>query len=139
MSKIIAIAVKDMKLRFSSKIQLLFFLILPVIFTVLLSGMLFGGGSSKILLIVVDEDNTDLSRELVSLLQASPIVAPSLMAREEAQQANNKRDAAATLVIPSGMQTNLQSGQAVTTGFPDKPDSQPPVSVHCLVLSCPIA
>jgi ABC-2 type transport system permease protein len=117
MSKVIAIALKDLKLRFSGKTELLFFLFLPLVFTLLLSGVLFSGGSSKIVMVVVDEDNSDLSRKLVSLLQSSEIVTPSLLARESAQEAFDKRDAAAILIIPSGIEASLKAGQAVVLDF----------------------
>jgi ABC-2 type transport system permease protein len=117
MSKVIAIALKDMKLRFSGKTELLFFLVLPLIFTLLLSGVLFGGGANKIVMVVVDEDKSDLSTKLVSLLQSSEIVMPSFLVRESAQEAFDKRDAAAILIIPSGMEANLKAGQAVTLDF----------------------
>ena len=117
MSKVIAIALKDMKLRFSGKTELLFFLILPLIFTLLLSGVLFGGGSNKIVMVVVDEDKSDLSNKLVSLLQSSEVVIPSLLVRESAQETFDKRDAAAILIIPTGMETNLKAGQPVTLDF----------------------
>lgn len=117
MSKVIAIALKDMKLRFSGKTELLFFLILPLIFTLLLSGVLFGGGSNKIVMVVVDEDKSDLSNKLVSLLQSSEVVIPSLLVRESAQETFDKRDAAAILIIPSGMEANLKAGQVVMLNF----------------------
>jgi ABC-2 type transport system permease protein len=117
MSKVIAIALKDMKLRFSGKTELLFFLILPLIFTLLLSGVLFGGGANKIVMVVVDEDKSDLSNKLVSLLQSSEVVMPSLLVRESAQETFDKRDAAAILIIPSGMEANLKAGQVVTLDF----------------------
>lgn len=117
MSKVIAIAIKDLKLRFSGKTQFLFFLILPLIFTLLLSGVMFGGGSNKVVMVVVDEDNSDLSHQLVSLLQSSQVVSPTLITRESAQQTFDNGDAAAILIIPSGMQANLKSGQAVAMDF----------------------
>ena len=117
MSKVITIALKDMKLRFSGKTELLFFLILPLIFTMLLSGVLFGGGANKIVMVVVDEDNSDLSHKLVSLLQSSEIVMPSLLMRESAQETFDKRDAAAILIIPSGIEASLKAGQAVALDF----------------------
>jgi ABC-2 type transport system permease protein len=117
MSKLIAIALKDIKIRSSGKTELLFFIILPVIFTVLLSGMFFGSGSSKIGMVVVDEDNTALSQKLVSLLQASQVVAPSLMTREDAQKAFDKGNAAAILIIPSGMEASQKVGQAFALDF----------------------
>ena len=117
MSKVIAIALKDMKLRFSGITELLFFLILPLIFTLLLSGVLFGGGSNKIVMVVVDEDKSDLSNKLVSQLQSSEVVIPSLLVRESAQETFDKRDAAAILIIPSGMEANLKAGQVVMLDF----------------------
>ena len=117
MSKVIAIALKDMKLRFSGITELLFFLILPLIFTLLLSGVLFGGGANKIVMVVVDEDKSNLSSKLVSLLQSSEIVMPSLLVRESAKETFDKRDAAAILIIPSGTETNLKAGQAVFLDF----------------------
>jgi ABC-2 type transport system permease protein len=117
MSKVIAIAWKDIKIRRGGKTQLLFFLILPLIFTLLLSGVFFGSGANKIVIVVVDEDNTSLSHELVRLLQASEITAPSLMTRENAQRAFDKNDASAILIISSGMEASLKAGQAVKLDF----------------------
>jgi ABC-2 type transport system permease protein len=117
MSKVITIALKDMKLRFSGKTELLFFLILPLIFTMLLSGVLFGGGANKIVMVVVDEDNSNLSHKLVNLLQSSEIVMPSLLVRESAQETFDKRDATAILIIPSGIEASLKAGQAVALDF----------------------
>ena len=117
MSKIIAIAKKDIKIRFSGKTELLFFLILPLIFTLLLSGVLFGGGSNKIVMVVVDEDNSVLSQKLVNLLQASDAVTPSILERKLAHETFDNRDAAAILIIPSGMEASLRAGQAVSLDF----------------------
>jgi ABC-2 type transport system permease protein len=117
MSKVIALAWKDIKIRTGGKTQLLFFIILPLIFTLLLSGVLFGSGTSKIVMVVVDEDNTSLSKELVSLLQASEIVAPSVMTRENAQKAFDNNNASAILIISSGMEASLKAGQAVALDF----------------------
>jgi ABC-type Na+ efflux pump permease subunit len=58
MSKVISIALKDMKLRFGSKAELLFFLILPLVFTLILSGVLFSDEAGKIVMVMVDEDNS---------------------------------------------------------------------------------
>ncbi len=117
MFKIIAIAFKDIKIRSSGKTELLFFLILPLVFTILLSGMFFGSGSNKIVMVVVDEDNTTLSGELVSLLKASAVVAPSLMTLENGQNAFDNNDASAILIIPSGMEAGLKAGQMVALDF----------------------
>jgi ABC-2 type transport system permease protein len=130
LSKVIAIALKDMKLRFTGKTELLFFLVLPLIFTLLLSGVLFGGGSNKIVMVVVDEDNSDLSHKLYSLLESSEIVMPSLLLRESAQETFDKRDAAAILIIPSRMETNLKAGQAVALDFTLDPSNNNGLAVQ---------
>jgi len=130
MSKIIAIARKDIKIRFSGKTELLFFLFLPLIFTLLLSGVLFGGGVNKIVMVVVDEDNSDLSGKLVSLLRSSEAVAPSILAREKAQETFDNRDAAAILIIPSGMESNLKAGQAVSLDFTLDPSNNNGLAVQ---------
>lgn len=117
MSKVISIALKDMKLRFGSKAELLFFLILPLVFTLILSGVLFSDEAGKIVMVMVDEDNSELSRKMVNLLQSSETVAPSLLAGENAQETFDKREAAAILIIPSGMEASLKAGQAVALDF----------------------
>ena len=121
---------KDMKIRFSGKTELLFFLILPLIFTLLLSGVLFGGGVNKIVMVVVDEDNSDLSDKLVSLLQSSEAVAPSILAREKAQETFDNRDAAAILIIPSGMESSLKAGQTVSLDFTLDPSNNNGLAVQ---------
>jgi len=130
MSKIIAIAMKDMKIRFSGKTELLFFLFLPLIFTLLLSGVFFGGGVNKIVMVVVDEDNSDLSDKLVSLLQSSEAVAPSILAQEKAQETFDNRDAAAILIIPSGMESSLKAGQTVSLNFTSDPSNNNGLAVQ---------
>jgi ABC-2 type transport system permease protein len=130
MSKIIAIARKDIKIRFSGKTELLFFLFLPLIFTLLLSGVLFGGGVNKIVMVVVDEDNSDISGKLVSLLQSSEAVAPSVLAQEKAQETFDNRDAAAILIIPSGMESSLKAGQTVSLDFTLDPSNNNGLAVQ---------
>ena len=130
MSKIIAIARKDIKIRFSGKTELLFFLFLPLIFTLLLSGVFFGGGVNKIVMVVVDEDNSDLSDKLVSLLQSSEAVAPSILAQEKAQETFDNRDAAAILIIPSGMESSLKAGQTVSLNFTSDPSNNNGLAVQ---------
>jgi ABC-2 type transport system permease protein len=130
MSKIIAIARKDIKIRFSGKTELLFFLVLPLIFTLLLSGVLFGGGASKIVMVVVDEDNSDLSHQLLNLLQSSEAITPSVLAREKAQETFDNRDAAAILIIPTGMEASLKAGQAVSLDFTLDPSNNNGIAIQ---------
>jgi len=57
MLKIFAIGWKDNIVRFSARSELLFFLVLPLVFTFLLGGAGVGG-SSQIAILVVDQDQS---------------------------------------------------------------------------------
>src|SRR3972149_1771702 len=63
MSSLLAIARKDLLIRFSSRSEWLFFLILPLAFTAILGGgFAFGGDDDpRLPLLVVGEDNSALS------------------------------------------------------------------------------
>jgi len=66
MKKIFAIAWKDAVIRFASSSELLFFIILPVVFTFLLAGGTPSGNEdNRIRLLVVDEANTPISKEII--------------------------------------------------------------------------
>ncbi len=121
MSKIFAIAWKDIRLRFTGKTELLFFIILPLVFTMLLSGLLFSTGSSKIAILVVDEDHSAFSAQLSSILQSSAVVSPTLVTRQSAQETFMNNQAAAILSIPGGMQASLEAGQAIALDFTLEP------------------
>ena len=58
MKKILAIIRKDIRLRFAGPSEWLFFLILPVAFTLILAGGTAGAGDARIRLLVVDQANT---------------------------------------------------------------------------------
>ena len=112
MKKIFAIALKDATLRFTGFTEWLFFLILPVIFTVILAG---GTGAPKgdnrIRLAVVDEANTSLSADLVAALEKSDAVRPDVITLARAESQYSQRSVSAVLVIPAGFdQGNLQQG-----------------------------
>ncbi len=121
MNKIFAIAWKDIRLRFTGKTELLFFIILPLIFTMLLSGLLFSTGSNKIAMLIVDEDHSPFSAQLTSILQASNVVSPTLATGANAQESFMNNAAAAILTIPNGMQAGLENGQAVALDFTLEP------------------
>ena len=112
MKKIFAIAFKDTVLRFTGFTEWLFFLILPVIFTIILAG---GTGAStgdnRIRLVVVDEANTSLSADLITALEDSPSVRPDPMTMDKAEDQFSQRRVSAILIIPAGFnQESLQQG-----------------------------
>ncbi len=111
MKKILAIVWKDAIIRFASPSELLFFIILPVIFTFLVAGGTPSGNEdTRIRLLVVDEAHTTISEQIISELGNSTAVRPEVVSREEAQGQFDERRASAVLIIPAGMDIgSLQS------------------------------
>lgn len=114
MKKLFAIAWKDALLRFVSPVELLFFIVLPVVFTFLLSGGTPSGDQdARIRLLVVDEAQTDLSARIIRELDASPAVRPEQVSRADAEQQFDARRASAVFFIPAGLNVEaLQAGIA---------------------------
>jgi ABC-2 type transport system permease protein len=114
MKKIFAIAWKDAIVRFASSSELLFFIVLPVVFTFLLAGGTPSGDEdSRISLLVVDEANTPMSQQILAELENSTAVRPEIYSREEAQSLFDERRAEVVLIIPAGLELQaLQEGSA---------------------------
>ena len=114
MKKIFAIAWKDAIIRFASKSELLFFIILPVVFTFLLAGGTPSGNEdNRIHLLVVDESNTAISQQILTELENSSAVRPEVTTRDEAQDEFDERRAIAVFIIPAGIDIeSLQNASA---------------------------
>jgi len=113
MKKIFAIAWKDAIVRFASSSELIFFIILPIIFTLLLAGGTpSGNDDNRVRLVVVDQANTSISQDLIAELEKSTAVRPEALTLEEATSQFDSRRAAVVLVIPTGL--DLESIQAGT-------------------------
>ena len=114
MNKIFAIAWKDAIIRFASASELLFFIILPIVFTFLLAGGTPSGDEDpRIGLLVVDEAQTTISEQIVNALANSTAVNPEVVTREDAQSRFDERRASAVFIIPSGIDIeSLQNGSA---------------------------
>ena len=112
MKKIFAIAWKDAIIRFASSSELLFFIILPIIFTFLLAGGTpSADDDNRIPLDVVDEANTAISKEIIGELENSTAVRPDVVTRAEANSQFEERRATAVFIIPAGIDIeSLQSG-----------------------------
>jgi len=114
MTKILAILRKDALVRFSGFSELLFFIILPILFTFLLSGGTPNGKQDqRIRLLVVDEAQTTLSAQIITELENSSAVRPEPMTRKQAQEQFDQRRVAAVFIIPAGLDVDsLQTGGA---------------------------
>ena len=114
MKKIYTIAWKDAIIRFASSSELLFFIILPIVFTFLLAGGTPSGDEDpRISLLVVDEANTAISRQIITELENSTAIRPELTGRAEAQNLFDDRRAEVVLIIPAGIDLeSLQNSSA---------------------------
>ncbi|HET6823602.1 MAG TPA: ABC transporter permease [Anaerolineales bacterium] len=114
MKKILAIVWKDVIVRFGSLSELLFFIVLPLVFTYLLAGGTPSGDEDpRIALMVADEANTAISQQMIGELEASTAVRPEVVSRAEAQSLFDDRRADVVLIIPAGLDLALiQSGSA---------------------------
>ena len=106
MKKMIAIVLKDLRIRFSSPVEWLFFLILPIFFSFIIGGGTGGPTDSRVGFYVVDEAQTSLSANLIDTLNASTSVRPVLKDRQEALEDLDERDVAAVLLLPAGLDWN---------------------------------
>lgn len=111
MKKILAIAFRDIRLRFTSFIEWLFFLILPVVFTLILSGGTGAPSDNRVRLAVADQARTPLSAELIAALEDSESVHPELTTLENGENRFDSRRISALLILPAGFeQSALESG-----------------------------
>ena len=101
MKKIFAIAWKDTLMRFTGWSEWLFFLVLPIVFTLVLAGGTGGSADSRVRLVVVDQANSPLSADLVAALENSQAVRPDLQTLANAETQFSQRSATAVLIIPA--------------------------------------
>lgn len=109
MKKILAIAWKDTLVRFTGLVEWLFFLILPIVFTLILAGGT-GPTDNRTRLAVVDQAGSSLSAELLAGLEDSSAVQPDVVALEQAERQFSQRQVAAVLVIPPDFDQESLSG-----------------------------
>jgi ABC-2 type transport system permease protein len=116
MRKILAIAWNDIKMEFSSRTELIFFLVLPVVFTTII-GMALGNlgdfqpDDPRIPILVVDEDGQAQASTLVEALRTSSVIRPVLRSADEAAGIFEQADVIALLTIPSGFTSAILDAQ----------------------------
>jgi ABC-2 type transport system permease protein len=117
MKKILAIAIKDTQMRFSSRGEWLFFLVLPVVFSLVIRLATVSYATSRIPLLVVDQDGGALARDLVAALGESKTVTVKEYSLEKAESQFRERQAPAMLVIPNGLEEAQAAGKVVALQF----------------------
>ena len=126
MKKILNLAWNDLIIEFSDRSALLFFFILPLIFTAIL-GTSFGGNGDpnadrRWVVPVVDLDQTNLSVEITAELEKSEVVRPESYSQEDAEQLLNDGEAAVILIIHNGFETEVLSGSPVELELAKSPN-----------------
>jgi ABC-2 type transport system permease protein len=114
MKKILAILWKDAIVRFASPWELVFFIVLPVVFTYLMAGGAPSGESDpRIRLVVVDEAQTSVSRQIIAELEKSTAVYPEVLTRAEADDQFSQHRASTVFSLPAGLDAAaMQAGTA---------------------------
>jgi ABC-2 type transport system permease protein len=113
MKKIVAIIFKDTLVRFTSPVEWLFFLILPIIFTLVIGASSGPDEDQRVDMHVVDQAQNSLSAALISALENSSSVNPKLVTLDEGLKDFNNRKISAVLIIPENFnQTALLNHEA---------------------------
>ena len=123
MQKILAITFRDIRMRFTSFMEWLFFLILPVFFTFLLAGGTGATSDNRVLLEVVDQARTPLSNELVTMLENSESVRPDLVTLKNGEDHFNARQVSALLIIPDGFDQAALENSSLTLELRQQPNN----------------
>lgn len=129
MLKVLAIAWNDIRVEFSERVTWIFFMVLPLVFTLIIGQGLQGLNSSpsegvdnRYTLLVVDADRSSLSNELVTTLAKSTIIRPLVKPAGEAQALFKDQQAAALLTIPTGFERSLMAGQGIDLSLEKLPN-----------------
>lgn len=100
MNKILAIIWKDTRIRFASPTEWLYFLVLPIIFTVVIAGGTGAPSDNRIRLVVVDQANSPFSAQFIDELEQTSSVRPDPMTIADAETEFSQRKVSALLIIP---------------------------------------
>jgi ABC-2 type transport system permease protein len=125
MNKILSIIYKEIKVRFASPSEWLFFLILPLIFTIILSATTGPreNADNRILLPVVDEAQSSLSAQMITNLQKSESVRIELVQMDDAQRKFDSRRYSAVLVLPAGFSEAASANEVEFMSQPGSMDA----------------
>ena len=120
MRKVFGIAWNDIKIEFSERSTLVFFLVLPLVFTLIIGQGLQGAyredeanTDPRYPVLIVDEDQTQLSQILFQFVEGSDVIRPVASSRQEANDLLAEEQILVGLYIPSGFGKELSAGRKV--------------------------
>jgi len=114
LNKLAAIIRKDTTLRFEGRAELLFFLILPIVFTYIVGGGFADVGDNRTTVPVVNEDGGARAEAFLAALAASDTIEPDVRTRSEAEELLAGNDVGALLIIPAGFSDGLSAGKVLS-------------------------
>jgi ABC-2 type transport system permease protein len=123
MNKIWQIIKTEFKIEFAYPLTWVFFLVLPIVFTMAIGAALGGTNTSndsdepvdyRQLLLVEDQDDTELSDTLISFLENGNTVHVNRLAATDEKSIAQNEDARGYLTIPKGFEAAIQNNQPVT-------------------------
>jgi len=114
--KILSIACNDVRIEFSHRSTLVFFLVLPLVFTMVIGVGLRDSsdsdGNSRLPVLVVDKDESLVSDALAGALESSEVIRPVFREQDEADRLFEEAgNASALLTIPEGFGESLLEGR----------------------------
>lgn len=126
MKRIIHLAWNDIKIEFSDKSTLLFFFVLPIVFTAIL-GVSFGGGSNpdadlRLPVPIVDLDQSNTSFDLLTQLEGSAVIRISVVNLKRADELLISGEVSAYLIIPQNFEEQVYSGEGSNLEFVKAPN-----------------
>ncbi len=120
MRKVLAIAWNDIQIEFSERSTLIFFLLLPVVFTTIIGlvlGNMYSSGDPNADLrqpvLVADLDGGPYAAKLITVLSTSTTIRPEVRPASEALALFEDQSFTALLTIPAGFGSSLQAGEPV--------------------------
>ncbi|MCB0235477.1 MAG: hypothetical protein KDG58_14940, partial [Anaerolineae bacterium] len=86
MSKVLSIAWKDTQVRFASRSEILFFLLLPILFTALIGQFSSGQADAdrRVAVLVVNQDGGPLATDLIDTINSSTAIRAEVLDASEA-------------------------------------------------------
>lgn len=138
MKKILAILWTDFKVEFAYPSSLIFYLALPLVFTLII-GLALGGGASSptaaaaVSLPVVDLDQSAASQQLVSSLESMEELTVTFAPLDEAQQMLANNEIVGYLLIPANFEASFNADGAGAIDFYASPQSATTLMVENLL------
>ncbi|MAT44881.1 MAG: hypothetical protein CL609_21325 [Anaerolineaceae bacterium] len=141
MKQIIHIALKDIKIEFSEKSTLIFFLLLPIVFTTIIGlGLKNSYGNDepedpRLVIVVVNQDDGRYGEQLLEFMEQSDTSRPVLRSKDEAKTLMQNESISSFLEIPTNFSQKILEGKKVQIEFTKYAESTTAVGLEQDLLS----